>query len=153
MAINKEVAVSDGIQHKTTPPILVFNKAYVNLYDMASILNYRIDWIEAEIGYFKVTANDKSYDFTLILQYDDLMSQNRRSLVQVKPPQPIKKLVFKPLVAIGTSFLFCVIFIKKWTKMGEVQKITILYMVSFYFLLQIIIFSIHQIKYLPSCLL
>lgn len=84
MAINKEVAVSDGIQHKATPSILVFNKAYVNLYDMASILNYRIDWIEAEIGYFKVTANDKSYDFTLVLQYDDLMSQNRKYFCRVR---------------------------------------------------------------------
>lgn len=61
-----------------------FNKAYVNLYDMASILNCRIDWIEAEIGYFKVTANDKSYDFTLVLQYDDLMSQNRKYFRRVR---------------------------------------------------------------------
>lgn len=78
IAINKDVAIVNGGQSEMTAPILVFDKTYVDLYDVAPLLGASVQWVEDYIGFFRVNAKDKACDFTLISHWDDLINQNHK---------------------------------------------------------------------------
>ncbi len=82
MAINEETILANGVQHNVTAPILVFDRTYVDLYAVAPFLNMKIEWVEAYIGFFRVHANDKTQDFTLIFQWEDLTDQSHKFFVK-----------------------------------------------------------------------
>ncbi len=82
MAINEEVFMVNGAEKQMTPPILVLGKTYVNLYDVAPLLGMKVSWIEAEVGFFRVTGTGISTDFILISQWDDLTRLPYRFVVK-----------------------------------------------------------------------
>ena len=74
-AINNDFAVVDGEKHSITAPLLVFGRAYVDLYSFAALLDCGVDWVPDTVGYFTVSKDEKKTDFTLISQYDDLVDE------------------------------------------------------------------------------
>ncbi len=82
MAINEEIMLTRGTQVSISPPILVFDKTYVELYGVSKELNITVDWIEDSIGYFKISSNGNSVDFTLISQWGDLINQKYKFFVK-----------------------------------------------------------------------
>lgn len=82
MAINENIAVVNGMQKEITAPVLALGRTYVDLYAVASVLGVKVNWIEAYIGYFKVSVNDKTQDFTLISQWSDLQYQQYKFFVK-----------------------------------------------------------------------
>ena len=76
IGINSAYFVNGGKKGTVNPPVKIFDKTYIDLYAFANILNYRVNWIAAEIGYFTVTAGNKSVNFTPISKYDDLINQS-----------------------------------------------------------------------------
>ena len=82
MALNEKTAVANGTQVEITPPVMVFDKTYVDLYAIGALLNIGVHWIEDSVGYFKVTANNNTVDFTVISQWDDLLNQNYKFFVK-----------------------------------------------------------------------
>lgn len=82
MAINEGITVVNDVQVESTAPILVFDRTYVDLYAVAPLLDIKIQWVEAYIGFFRVTANDRPQDFTLISQWEDLKSQPYKFFVK-----------------------------------------------------------------------
>ena len=75
MAINEKLLVANGVAVEITPPVLVRGKTYVDLYSVAYYLGYWVQWVEATVGYFKVSTPTESVDFTLISHWDDLFNQ------------------------------------------------------------------------------
>ena len=82
MAINQSTAVVDGTQRTVTAPILVLDRTYVDLYDVAGLLGYKIEWVEAYIGYFKVYANNNIVDFTLISNWSELSTEKYKFFIK-----------------------------------------------------------------------
>lgn len=75
IAINDENIIYNGIKDKITPPILVFNRTYVDLYSIALFLNYRVTPPYEYTGAFRVEANGNSLDFYRISQHNDLITK------------------------------------------------------------------------------
>lgn len=82
MAINKESVFVNGEKSSVTPPIMVFDKTYVDLYAVSPYLDVGVAWIEAYIGFFKVTANNTAVDFTLISKWEDLTKDKYKFFVK-----------------------------------------------------------------------
>ena len=82
MALNEEIIISNKTQKKITPPIMVLERVYVDLYDLAPFLSVTVKWIEAEVGYFEVTAGGKTIDFTLISDWQDLKNKEYKFFVK-----------------------------------------------------------------------
>ena len=73
MAINEEVALADGSPTRITPPILVLDKTYVDLYAVAPLLGMEVHWMAEDNGYFQVRGNGLIVDFIRISQWDELV--------------------------------------------------------------------------------
>ncbi|MBO5409581.1 MAG: hypothetical protein J6A61_09320 [Clostridia bacterium] len=73
MAINEEVVLTDGIPSQITPPILVADKTYVDLYAVAPLIGMDVCWMAEDNGYFQVRGNGLIVDFTRISQWDELI--------------------------------------------------------------------------------
>lgn len=82
MAINEETVMVNGVESVITAPILVFDKTYVDLYAVAPFLDVPVQWVEDYIGFFRVHANEKTCDFTLISQWEDLIHQKYKFFVK-----------------------------------------------------------------------
>lgn len=82
MAINEEIVIVNGVETKKTPPIMVLDKTYVDLYAIAPVLGFEVKWVEAYIGYFTVTAEGNSVDFTLISKWNDLNNSKYKFFVK-----------------------------------------------------------------------
>lgn len=82
MAINEEVIIVNGVQSMITPPMLVLDKTYVDLYDVAPFIGINVEWVEDYIGYFKVSSNEKVIDFTLISKWDEIRTQTHKFFVK-----------------------------------------------------------------------
>ncbi len=72
MAINNTRMMYKNHTTWITAPVLVFDKVYVELLEMAPILGYDVAWIVDGIGYFKITGNGKDAYFTSISEYTEL---------------------------------------------------------------------------------
>lgn len=82
MAINEEVVLLNGVRSVSSAPILVLDKTYVDLYAVAPLMEVNVQWIEDYIGFFRVSAEEKSCDFTLISQWEDLVHQKHKFFVK-----------------------------------------------------------------------
>lgn len=82
MAINEETIFVNGEKTLSSAPVLVLDKTYVDLYETASFLGLKVQWIEDYIGYFRIDTNGKSTDFTLIYQWEDLINQKHKFFVK-----------------------------------------------------------------------
>ena len=82
MAINEENVIVNGAKSSMTAPIMVLDKTYVDLYAVSPFMGLSVEWIEAYIGYFKVSVNEKAVDFTLISKWDDLLNQKNKFFVK-----------------------------------------------------------------------
>ncbi len=82
MAINSETMIKNGVRVTSTAPILVFDRTYVDLYEVAPRLDMKIQWIEAHVGYFRVSSNEKTQDFTLISNWEELKNHSFKFFVK-----------------------------------------------------------------------
>lgn len=82
MAINEENVIANGVTSVKTPPVMVLGKTYVDLYAIAPLMGIKVQWVEAYIGYFTVSANGKSFDFTLISEWDELTTEPHKFFVK-----------------------------------------------------------------------
>lgn len=82
MALNEEIIVANGVQTEITAPILVLGKTYVDLYALSPYLDINVQWIEDYIGFFRVSANESTVDFTLISKWDDLINLKHKFFVK-----------------------------------------------------------------------
>lgn len=72
MALHNKTLLANGAEKQMAPPVFVFGKTYVDLYAVAPLLGMDVSWIEAEVGFFRVTGAGISTDFILISQWEEL---------------------------------------------------------------------------------
>lgn len=82
VAINEDTAISKGNKIKMTPPLMVFGKAYGDLYALAPYLGVSVMWVEGEVPFFRTTKDNKSLDFTIASAWDDLMGESCKLFVK-----------------------------------------------------------------------
>lgn len=82
MAINNETIFVNEVCREITCPILVFDKTYVDLYALAPFLNIDVEWVDAQIGFFRATAGKNVCDFTIIFHWEDLINQKYKFFVK-----------------------------------------------------------------------
>ncbi len=82
IAINEKITVVNGTQRETTAPVMVLDKTYVDLYEVAPLLGMKIQWIEAYIGFFRVNVSGTDVDFTLISDWQELANQKHKFFVK-----------------------------------------------------------------------
>lgn len=82
MAINDSRVIVNGNSIESAAPILAFDRTYVDLFAVAPILGIEVLWVEDSGGYFQVSANGQSINFTLLAKWDDLASQSHKYFVK-----------------------------------------------------------------------
>lgn len=82
MAINEDVMVVNGKQIKSTAPLLVLDKTYVDLYAVAPLLNINLEWINADGGFVRATANGNVYDYKSISKWEDLLIETHKCFIK-----------------------------------------------------------------------
>lgn len=82
MALNEETIIFNDVQAKITAPILVLSRTYVDLYSIAPYLNISVRWIDADIGFFRVNANESTVDFTPVFKWDDLINPKHKFFIK-----------------------------------------------------------------------
>ncbi len=81
MAVNSQQAYQGDKEYEITPPLLVFDKAYVDVYAVADMLGIGVEWIDAYVGFVRVYFGEKWVDFTLIQNWGELISERFKFFV------------------------------------------------------------------------
>lgn len=83
IAINSGFAIINGEERQIPPVKLIFGRAYSDIYPLAEILDLKLEWKEAENGYFHAESETGAgCDFTLISDYRELKNAPYKFFVE-----------------------------------------------------------------------
>ena len=80
MALNDETMYHNGIEITRKAPIMVYDKIYVSLYDIAAYMDFGIQW--QDIDHIKITKSGRTAEFKRLRDCSELRGKTHRFFVK-----------------------------------------------------------------------